>query len=201
MRTKYKPWARPYLEEHPEIALSKEAFLSKSDYFLEIGPGKGQFLTDMATRYPDYTFIGVEKNVTVSGMCCKKICESGLKNAFLYFDFIEQVINDIKDNSINGIFLNFSDPWPKPRHAKRRLTNQNLLNEYYRILKNDACLYMKTDNEDLFNYTIELLRDSSFQIVEVNPNYTDLAEFDTLTEYESEFRKEGKIIYRLVLRK
>ncbi|MCD8194860.1 MAG: tRNA (guanosine(46)-N7)-methyltransferase TrmB [Coprobacillus sp.] len=201
MRTKYKPWAKPYLDEHPSISLSKDAFLGMKDYYLEIGSGKGKFICDMASMYPDKTFVGIEKNVTVSGMCCKKIVESGLKNAFLYFDFIEKVIDEMKDNTVEGIFLNFSDPWPKERHTKRRLTNQNLMTKYYRVLKKDGHLYFKTDNEDLFNFTIESLRESPFKIINLNPKYDQLDEFDAITEYEENFREEKKNIYRLVLQK
>ena len=107
----------------------------------------------------------------------------------------------IKDESIEGIFLNFSDPWPKKRHAKRRLTSNSFLLEYYRILKKGAQLIFKTDNYDLFTYSLEVINESPFKLVEANYNYDGKDEFDAITEYERNFRELGQPIYRLILEK
>ena len=106
-----------------------------------------------------------------------------------------------KDESVEGIFLNFSDPWPKKRHAKRRLTSNSFLLEYYRILKKGAKLIFKTDNLDLFNYSLEVISESPFKLVDANRDYDGLDTFDATTEYERNFRELGQPIYRLILEK
>lgn len=202
MRTKYKPWALPYIQEHVEVMLTEEQLLNfDKPYYLEIGSGKGQFLVDMAKKFPEKFFIGVERNVTCCGFTAKKLVEEKLENAKLMFINAEILLNRIKDNSIDGIFLNFSDPWPKKRHHKRRLTAEAFLKNYYRVLKPGARIMMKTDNPDLFAFTLENLENSPFKVIEQNDNYLTHDEFDTMTEYEQSFREEGIAIHRLVLEK
>ena len=202
MRTKYKPWALPYIQEHVEVMLTEEQLLNfDKPYYLEIGSGKGQFLVDMAKKFPEKFFVGVERNVTCCGFTAKKLVEEKLENAKLMFINAELLLNNIKDNSIDGIFLNFSDPWPKKRHHKRRLTAEAFLKNYYRVLKPGARIMMKTDNPDLFAFTLENLKNSPFKVIEQNNNYLTHDEFDTMTEYEQSFREEGIAIHRLVLEK
>ena len=165
MRTKYKPWAEPYIKEHNEVMFSLEELLSfNKPYYLEIGSGKGQFLVDMAKKFPDKFFVGVERNITCSGFTAKKLVESEINNAKLMFINAEILIKEIKDNSIESIFLNFSDPWPKKRHHKRRLTAKYYLENYYRVLKNGGRLIIKTDNVDLFNFTLENISETKFKL-------------------------------------
>ena len=202
MRTKYKPWAEPYIKEHTEVMFSLEQLLSLDrPYYLEIGSGKGQFLVDMAKKFPDKFFVGVERNVTCSGFTAKKLVESEIENAKLMFINAEILIKEIKDNSIESIFLNFSDPWPKKRHHKRRLTAKYYLENYYRVLKKGGRLIIKTDNIDLFNFTLENISETQFKLIYQNDNYLVLDEFDTMTEYEKSFRDEGIKINRLILEK
>ena len=181
---------------------SLEELLSfNKPYYLEIGSGKGQFLVDMAKKFPDKFFVGVERNITCSGFTAKKLVESEINNAKLMFINAEILIKEIKDNSIESIFLNFSDPWPKKRHHKRRLTAKYYLENYYRVLKNGGRLIIKTDNVDLFNFTLENISETKFKLIYQNDNYLDLDEFDTMTEYEKSFRDEGIKINRLILEK
>ena len=202
MRTKFKAWTVPYLEEHPEVMFTLEQLQSfKGAYYLEIGSGKGQFLVDMAKKFSDKFFIGVERNVTCSGITCKKLVEEEITNAKLMFIDAEALMKEIKDNSIESIFLNFSDPWPKKRHHKRRLTAESYLNNYYRVLKKGGRLIIKTDNVDLFSFTVENLENSLFKLVSKTDDYQDYDEFDTMTEYEKSFREVGTPIHRIVLEK
>ena len=202
MRTKYKPWAKPYIEEHKEVIFSKEELLGfDKPYYLEIGSGKGQFLVDMAKKFPDKFFVGVERNVTCAGFTAKKLVEQEITNAKLMFINAELLMGEIKDNSVEAIFLNFSDPWPKKRHHKRRLTAESFLANYYRVLKSGGRLIIKTDNVDLFMFTLENLANSKFKLVYKTDNYMDCDEFDTMTEYEKSFRDEGVAIHRLILEK
>ena len=202
MRTKYKPWAKPYIDEHKEVTFSKEELLSfDKPYYLEIGSGKGQFLVDMANKFPDKFFVGIEKNVTCAGFTAKKLVEQEITNAKLMFINAELLMGEIKDNSVEVIFLNFSDPWPKKRHHKRRLTADSFLANYYRVLKSGGRLIIKTDNVDLFAFTLENLVNSKFKLVYKTDNYMNYDEFDTMTEYEKSFRDEGVAIHRLILEK
>ena len=201
MRTKFKAWAEPFIKEHPEVMCPFDMMNNYKNYYLEIGSGKGQFLVNMALHHPDCFFLGMERNVTCSGFTAKKLVEKEVLNAKLVFANAEQVLPLINENSVEGIFLNFSDPWPKKRHAKRRLTSNAFLNQYYRILKSGAKLIFKTDNYDLFTYSLELIQESSFKLVEANYSYDGNDPFDEVTEYEADFRAEGMPIYRLVLEK
>lgn len=201
MRTKYKPWAKPYIEEHTEVMCPFDMINGYKDYYLEIGSGKGQFLVNMAKNHPDCFFIGMERNVTCAGFTAKKLVESEVSNAKLVYANAEQVLPLINEGSVSGVFLNFSDPWPKKRHAKRRLTSDSFLNQYLRILKSGAKLIFKTDNYDLFTYSLELLENSPFKLVEANYSYDGKDSFDEITEYEASFRSEGQPIYRLILEK
>ena len=202
MRTKYKAWTPEYINDHPEVMFTEEQLLNfSSEYYLEIGSGKGQFLVDMAKKFPDKFFVGVERNVTCCGFSAKKLVEEEITNAKLMFINAEILMNKIADNSINGIFLNFSDPWPKKRHHKRRLTAASYLANYYRVLKTGGRLVIKTDNTDLFAFTLENLEESPFKLIYKTDDYQDYDEFDTMTEYEQSFREEGVPIHRLILEK
>lgn len=201
MRTKFKAWAEPFINEHPEVMCSFDKLNKLGSYYLEIGSGKGQFLLDMALKYPNLTFIGVERNITCAGFTAKKLVENEIKNAKLVHADAGVMTPSINDNSVEGIFLNFSDPWPKKRHTKRRLTSEAFLNEYYRILKKGAKLVFKTDNYDLFTFSLEVISTSKFKLVEANYSYEGKDEFDAMTEYEKSFREEGQPIYRLILEK
>ena len=201
MRTKFKAWAEPYLNEHLEYSLTDEE-LSKLDNFqLEIGSGKGEFLVRMSNKFPSEQFLGIEKNVTCAGISVKKLVENEVQNVkFLHRD-AQEVVKLLKDKSVKNIFLNFSDPWPKKRHYKRRLTSVNFLNEYRRILKDDGKIIFKTDNTDLFEYSIEMFKENNFNIVKIDNNYDGLDEFDAQTEYEEFFRNENTPIHRLIVSK
>ena len=202
MRTKFKAWTVPYIEEHKEVMFDEEQLLNfDKPYYLEIGSGKGQFLVDMAKKFPDKFFVGIERNVTCCGFTAKKLVEEQLPNARLMFLNAELLLDKIADNSIEAIFLNFSDPWPKKRHHKRRLTADSYLKNYYRVLKKGGRLIIKTDNVDLWAFTKEMMENSKFVLESITDNYVDRDEFDAETEYEKSFREEGVAIHRLVVRK
>ena len=202
MRTKYKPWAKPYIEEHQEIAITASLINERKEpIYLEIGSGKGQFLLDMAKNNPSLFFVGIERNVTCAGFTAKKLVENEMENARLVWDNAERFLLDVNDNKVNTIFLNFSDPWPKKRHAKRRLTANEFLKTYYRILINEGKIIIKTDQKDLYDFTLENIQESPFKLVSCTENYAELDSFDVLTEYEKDFREEGLPIYRIVLQK
>jgi len=201
MRTKFKAWAEPFINEHSEVMLTGEDLSSKQNFTLEIGSGKGQFLLLMAQKFSGINFIGIEKNVTCSGFTAKKLVENKIENAKLIFDDAERVLINVKDETIDNIFLNFSDPWPKKKHSKRRLTSERFLNSYYRVLKTGGKLIIKTDNDDLFAFSKEMFEGSKFKVLSCTENYDGNDDFDAITEYEESFRSENKNINRMVLEK
>jgi len=197
MRTKFKAWAEPYINEHPEVMMKEDELSSLNSFCLEIGSGKGDFIVKMAEKFPTTTFIGIEKNVTCSGFTCKKLVESQLKNAKLIWNDMSYLFQYIPDNSIEKVYLNFSDPWPKKRHFKRRLTSERFLEEYKRILNKNGIIIFKTDNVDLFDYSLETFIEKGFSIIEKTDNYDGSDEDDAMTEYEAFFRAEGTPIHRV----
>ena len=201
MRTKFKAWTKPYIDEHPECSLSDEEIAKLDSFYLEIGSGKGEFLIQMSQKNPDFFFVGVEKNVTCAGITTKKLVESEVKNAKLLYADAERIVPLLKDKSVNIIFLNFSDPWPKKRHHKRRLTSDKFLQEYKRVLKDDGKLIFKSDNVDLFAYSIEMFGMNGFKIDSLNHDYQGDDPFDSVTEYEASFKEEGIKIHRVVVSK
>lgn len=200
MRTKYKAWAKPFIDEHKEVGLDLDAIKDiKQDIYLEIGSGKGQFLLDMANKNQDKFFIGIEKNVTCAGFSAKKLVESKVLNAKIIHDDAINVLESFLDKQIQIIFLNFSDPWPKKRHHKRRLTSDTFLDKYYSKLSDNGKIIFKTDNVGLFDYTKELIENSKFKFESIDENYDGSIEFDAQTEYEKNFREQGIAIHRMVL--
>ena len=201
MRTKFKAWAEPYINEHLEYSLTDEEISKLDNFQLEIGSGKGEFLVRISNKFPKEMFLGIEKNVTCAGISVKKLVENEVSNAKLLYRDAQDIIKIISDKSVNNIYLNFSDPWPKKRHYKRRLTSINFLNEYRRILKDDGKIIFKTDNVDLFNYSIEMFQENNFNIIKIDNDYDGLDDFDAQTEYEEFFRKENTPIHRLIVSK
>ena len=197
MRTKFKAWAEPYLLEHPEASYKEEEISSLDNFILEIGSGKGEFLIKMANKFPNETFLGIEKNVTCAGITCKKLVENEISNAKIIFNDVEKLFPLFKDKSVKNIYLNFSDPWPKKKHHKRRLTNKRFLDSYRRILKDDGLIIFKTDNDELFEDSLLEFEENNFHIIEVDRNYDGLDDIDTCTEYEEFFRNENIAIKRV----
>lgn len=172
-------------------------FKNKNPIYIEIGMGKGDFIIENALKYPNINFIGIEKYDSVLVRAIQKSNELELKNLKL-IRMDARLIDTIFDKEIDLIYLNFSDPWPKDRHAKRRLTSPNFLEKYQTIFKKDAHIVMKTDNNDLFLYSLESLQEFGYQIISVT---RDLYQEDTTnniqTEYEKKFIKLGIKINRL----
>lgn len=210
MRLKYKPWGKPYIENHREITFDAnklndpqfQEYLDHQGVYIEVGAGRGDFIIGLAKKFPRRQFLAIEKNLSAASVATKKIVESGLKNIRLVDADIYEVAPFVPDETISGIFLNFSDPWPKKRHAKRRLTFDNIILEYQRILVRGGKIFQKTDNLDLFNYSLENFRNNRWKIDFLSFDYPELsADFDSLSEYEKKFRLAGNKINRLVAKK
>lgn len=205
MRTKYKQWAVDYVDEHPEIALQKidinSPFFQEKPVIFEIGSGKGDFVAAISLAHPEYNYLAVEKVKTVAGMMCKKLVEQGNKNVMVFPWSVELLFESFDEGFVHSIYLNFSDPWPKKKHEKRRLTFITFLEEYYRILRKGGRLYFKSDNDSLYEYTKEEIKLTKFKVISDEENYQFDSETDFITEYENKFRAIGKSIHRIILEK
>lgn len=191
MRAKLKKWSKPFLEEHSSINLSKDKMelllKNNNQLHIEIGSGKGDFITGMAIKNPDLEFIGVEFVPSVASVALKKVVEQKINNVKIYNGDVNDLFVFINDNSVMELFLNFSDPWPKKRHEKRRLTSPLFLKQYHRMLNIEGVMYLKTDNKDFFDYSYEQILTNGFKILEYSNDY-QLQQRDVMTEYEAKFR-------------
>lgn len=204
MRTKFKQWAVDYLKENNPLVINKidlENPFYKKPLFVEIGSGKGDFILGFSKKYPSYSFLAVEKVETVAGMMSKKLVDEKIENVAIFPYDTKILFEQIPDNYLSGIYLNFSDPWPKKKHAKRRLTFITFLNEYYRMLKKDGLLIFKSDNDSLYEFTLEEIKKTKFELVSFEDEYIFDENNDVMTEYERKFRERNKSIHRIVLRK
>lgn len=181
----------------------QEILKSAKNINVEIGMGKGEFIANMANLNPDKIYIGVEVCKPVLALAVKKIIRYekennvNLDNLYIMsFDAIK--INEMfEDNQIDTIYLNFSDPWPKSKHAKRRLTYETFLKEYTKVLKKDGYIRFKTDNIKLFEFSLVSMSNFGFHFEEVYLNLHNTDVDNILTEYEKKFCEKGPI-YMLV---
>lgn len=204
MRTKFKQWAVDYLDEHPEIVIEKLDFDSsffKNSLNIEIGSGKGDFIASIAQKRNNENFIAVERVRTIAGMMAKKLVDLEIKNVRVFPNDFQLAIDTIPDKTFDNIYLNFVDPWPKKRHEKRRLTYPKFLEQYYRILKKNGKLLFKSDNDGLFEYSVEQLENSKFKVEIKEFDYQNDLENDALTEYETKFRAKNQKIHRIIASK
>ena len=162
---------------------------------IEIGMGKGDFILNMAINNPDINFIGIEKYSSVASIAIKKIRDYNLPNLKI---IISDVVNleELLFKKVSVIYLNFSDPWPKDRHAKRRLTSENFLKLYDNLFKDKCVIFQKTDNDNLFSYSLDSLKNYGYLIEEVSYDLHSTNIFNIMTEYEKKFSEQGiKIKY------
>lgn len=200
MRARHKSWAVPYLEEHPEVAIHNleglDDFLSLSPLFLEIGSGKGDFAISMCKRCKSY--LALERELSVCGIMAKKVVESGATNIKLLPMDLDEAYEEIKSLRFDVVFLNFSDPWPKKRHWKRRLTERERLKKIFSLVKDGGELRIKTDNDDLYEFTKEEAASIGLNCIYDEFDYRFDEENDSMSEYERNFREQGKKIHRLI---
>ena len=168
--------------------------------YLEIGMGKGKFLIENAIRYPEINFIGIERYDSVLARALEKVPENlkNIKIVRLNAEYIEKLF----DHEISLIYLNFSDPWPKKKHHRRRLTSLEFLGKYDTIFQTDAVIVQKTDNAELFAYSLCCLSQYGYVLEDVSLDYQPTVEDANIeTEYEERFRKLHLPIYRLIAKK
>ncbi|MDY6037557.1 MAG: tRNA (guanosine(46)-N7)-methyltransferase TrmB [Eubacterium sp.] len=198
-------WRESFILDRSDAGQVDE-ILSKS-LFLEIGSGKGRFITSCAAQDKDGLFLAAEglSSVIIRGMV--KAREEELSNIRFITSYINDMDRDFSENELDGIFLNFSDPWPKARHAKRRLTHKDRLVQYLRAIKTGGFIRFKTDNDDLFDFTLEQIEEcresAAFDVTGLTRDLhsSRFHEMSPMTEYEIKFSSQGKNINFVCLRK
>ncbi len=167
---------------------------------IEIGCGKGRFILENAKRNPDKLYIGFEKVPDVIVLAMEKIKNEEIKNVFFICDDASRLCEIFDENEIDEIYLNFSDPWPKKRHAKRRLTFISFLEIYKKIIKDGGKIFFKTDNRDLFDFSLEQFEKAEIEVSDVcfDLHNSEYEKDNIHTEYEDNFSAKGFSINRLV---
>ena len=168
---------------------------------IEIGSGKGRFITTLAKKHPEMNFIGVELQTTAAGMILRTKLEEKIDNLQLMCADAANIAMYLPENSVDVVYLNFSDQWPKTRHEKRRLTYKSFLDKYRQILKPEGHLEFKTDNQGLFEYSLVSLNNygMKFDYVSLDLHHAEneIFERNVETEYEHKFAAKGNPIYCL----
>lgn len=194
----------PFFISEPELNKGKwnEVFNNTNPIHIEIGCGKGQFISTLAKLNPDINYIAIEKFDSVLLRCLEKVIDSGLTNLKLCVMDAQMISNYFKLDEVKRIYLNFSDPWPKKHHAKRRLTSPLFLEQYKLILDKKGEIFFKTDNRGLFEYSLESISNNGFSISNISLDlHKDLEKYpdNITTEFEDKWSKLGPI-YRLEAR-
>ena len=172
-----------------ELVITNNIFKDDKPLYIEIGCGKGNFIIETAKRNPNINFIGIERYESILLRAIKKVEDIPSNLRFMCIDAKE--IDKYFNHNVDKIYLNFSDPWPKKRHSKRRLTSDSFLNLYNKISKNNINIKMKTDNKDLFAYSIMTYNNYGFKIKDISLDLPEDYENNVVTEYERKFRNQG----------
>lgn len=176
-----------------------ELFKNSNPIHIEIGMGKGNFIIGMAKAHKDVNYIGIEMYDSVMVKAVEKLKqeEKPLKNLKLVL-IDAMKIDEIFESEISRIYLNFSDPWPKAKHEKRRLTSKIFLEKYDRIFKGQKQIFQKTDNNDLFNFSMVSLVENGYELRNVTRDlHSENVSDNIMTEYEEKFSNVGIKINRL----
>lgn len=182
----------------------KELFGNDNPVYIEVGMGKGKFITEMAQLHPEINFIGIEKYSSVLIRAIEKRKELEINNLMFIRMDAENIEDVFEKNEVAGIYLNFSDPWPKDRHAKRRLTSRQFLARYDKILAGDGVIEFKTDNRDLFDLSLEEAPEAGWEIIASTYDlHADekMSEGNVMTEYEEKFSSKGNPIHKMIIKR
>ncbi|TWT12490.1 tRNA (guanosine(46)-N7)-methyltransferase TrmB [Planomicrobium sp. CPCC 101079] len=209
MRSRFKPWAADLIQAHPEIVIPEpekvkgkwqEVFGNDRPLHIEAGTGKGRFIVGMAKMNPDINYIGIElfDSVIVSALELVLAEEGGIPNLRLLKVNAKNIESYFEKGEVDRLYLNFSDPWPKSRHAKRRLTHETFLRLYETVLPENGEIHFKTDNRGLFEYSLTSISEYGMLLKDVSLDlHANEPEWNIMTEYEEKFSKKGQPIYRM----
>ena len=210
MRLKNVPGARDVIAESALVVHEPEkqkgnwqqVFGNDHPVHIEIGMGKGRFICEMAKTHPDINYIGIEKYSSVLLRAIQKMEEEPLPNLLFIRMDAENIDEVFGLDEVDRIYLNFSDPWPKDRHAKRRLPSKEFLARYDRFLKKDGVLEFKTDNRGLFDFAVEELPQAGWKLVKITYDLhhdEEMMQGNVMTEYEQKFSSMGNPIYKYII--
>lgn len=189
------------LKDENGVVDIENSFSFKGELFLEIGCGKGAFINGLSDQYPDKRLLAVELVPDVLMMAMEKADREERKNICFLNANAENIADIIPEGSVSRLYLNFSDPWPKKRNAKRRLTSPLFLERYKKILAPQGKIFFKTDNKGLFDYSLESFVENGFVVADVCFDLHGDSVFNKdniQTEYEKTFSEKGFLINRLV---
>ncbi|VED85018.1 tRNA (guanosine(46)-N7)-methyltransferase TrmB [Streptococcus equi] len=207
MRVRKRKGAQEHLENNPHYVILEpeaakgrwsEVFGNDHPIHIEVGSGKGAFITGMALKNPEINYIGIDIQLSVLSYALDKVLASQAPNVRLLRVDGSSLTNYFDAGEVDMMYLNFSDPWPKSRHEKRRLTHRSFLDTYKQILPENGEIHFKTDNRGLFEYSLASFSQYGMTLKQV---WLDLHASDypdnVMTEYEARFAKKGQVIYRL----
>lgn len=212
MRLKNVPGSKDYIaaskfvihDETERKGKVREYFSNDNPIRIEIGMGKGQFIYELARLNPDINYVGIEKYSSVLIRAIQKMEEEPLDNLIFIRMDAEEITDVFEKGEVDRIYLNFSDPWPKDRHAKRRLESRQFLARYKEILKSEGLIEFKTDNNDLFEFALEEIDEKDWILVASTRNLhadAKLNEGNIMTEYEAKFSAAGNPINKYILQR
>lgn len=192
--------AKIHIQNPSEMKGKWKELAKGKELYAEIGCGKGRFILETARRNPDKFFVGFEKIADVIVLAMEKVMNDELDNVVFVCDDAERITEIFEESELDGLYLNFSDPWPKKRHAKRRLTFVTFLEKYKQIIKNGGKIFFKTDNRPLFDFSLEQFEQAEIPLSDVTFDlHNSEYEKDNIhTEYEDNFSAKGFTINRLV---
>ena len=207
MRVRNRKGATELLEAHPQYVILnpadakgrwQEIFGNDHPIHVEVGSGKGAFVSGMAKANPEINYIGIDIQKSVLSYALDKVLATGVPNIKLLWVDGSDLTDYFEDGEIDRLYLNFSDPWPKKRHEKRRLTYQSFLATYQQILPENGEIHFKTDNRGLFEYSLVSFSQYGMKLkgVWLDLHASDF-EDNVLTEYEQKFANKGQVIYRV----
>ena len=208
MRMRKKKWADPYLEAHQDYISDNpidykgkwKQILGCEELHLEIGMGKGSYLIQMAAMYPECGWVGMEKDRSAAAVAARSKLEGDqdISNNRMIAGDARNILDWFAEGEVDVIHLNVSDPWPKKKYQKRRLSSAEFLKIYRTVLSDHGKILMKTDNQDLFEDSVLYFQENGFILTDFTVNYRRKEHpEDAITEYESKFMAEGMPIYRL----
>lgn len=211
MRLRNIKGAREAIEKSPFVELApedyrgrwRERFGNGRPIWLEVGMGKGQFIMELARRHPEINFIGVEMYSSVLIRAVQKREQEEMVNLLLLRIDARTLPECFAEGEVERIFLNFSDPWPKDRHAKRRLTSRQFLERYTKILDQDGQVEFKTDNHDLYIFSRKEQEAAGWRLLYSTEDLhrdEEAMRDNVMTEYEERFSAKGNPIYKMVIR-
>ena len=206
MRLRNKPWAKDRLEQYPQYVISapellkgkwNETYEKSQPLHIEIGTGRGRFITGMAKANPNVNYLGIELQKSVMVTALDRLIEADLPNVKLLNADASNLQEYFAKNDVDRVYLNFSDPWPKNRHDKRRLTYKTFLKQYEEILVDRGEIHFKTDNQGLFEYSLMSFSEYGMVLkyLSLDLHQSDF-EGNIMTEYEEKFSNMGNRIYR-----